>query len=65
MGISQKQLSEGRSALLSCGELLEFANKTLSITHEEEFLKVDLEEESQAGFCSFSKPPVTLVKRNS
>ncbi|XP_067430596.1 FSD1-like protein isoform X2 [Thunnus thynnus] len=35
----QKQLSEGKFALLSCEELLEFANQTLNITNEEEFLK--------------------------
>uniref|UniRef100_A0A8C2Z8X7 Fibronectin type III and SPRY domain containing 1-like n=1 Tax=Cyclopterus lumpus TaxID=8103 RepID=A0A8C2Z8X7_CYCLU len=35
----QKQISEGKSALLSCEELLEFANQTLTITNEEEFLK--------------------------
>ncbi|XP_034751598.1 FSD1-like protein isoform X2 [Etheostoma cragini] len=35
----QKQLSEGKSAILSCEELLEFANQTLTITNEEEFLK--------------------------
>ncbi|KAI3362534.1 hypothetical protein L3Q82_012836, partial [Scortum barcoo] len=35
----QKQLSEGKFALLSCEELLEFANQTLLITNEEEFLK--------------------------
>lgn len=40
----QKQLSEGKAALLSCEELLVFANKTLTITNEEEFLKVELEE---------------------
>ncbi|XP_075934394.1 FSD1-like protein isoform X1 [Anarhichas minor] len=34
-----KQISEGKSALLSCEELLEFANQTLTITNEEEFLK--------------------------
>uniref|UniRef100_A0A3B4XB42 FSD1-like protein n=1 Tax=Seriola lalandi dorsalis TaxID=1841481 RepID=A0A3B4XB42_SERLL len=34
----QKQLSEGKCALLSCEELLEFANQTLTITTEEEFL---------------------------
>lgn len=38
--IFQEQLSEGKFALLSCEELLEFANKTLTITDEEEFLKV-------------------------
>ena len=36
----QTQLSEGKFALLSCEELLEFANQTLTITNEEEFLKV-------------------------
>ncbi|XP_022624145.1 FSD1-like protein [Seriola dumerili] len=35
----QKQLSEGKCALLSCEELLEFANQTLTITTEEEFLQ--------------------------
>nr|XP_020478124.1 FSD1-like protein isoform X1 [Monopterus albus]XP_020478125.1 FSD1-like protein isoform X1 [Monopterus albus] len=35
----QNQLSEGKFALLSCEELLEFANQTLTITNEEEFLK--------------------------
>ncbi|XP_070845744.1 FSD1-like protein isoform X1 [Chaetodon trifascialis] len=35
----QKQLSEGKFALLSCEELLEFANQTLTISNEEEFLK--------------------------
>ncbi|XP_069369819.1 FSD1-like protein isoform X1 [Paralichthys olivaceus] len=35
----QKQLTEGKFALLSCEELLEFANETLTITTEEEFLK--------------------------
>lgn len=44
MGFLQKQLSEGRFALLSCEELLEFANKTLAITDEEEFLKVGAED---------------------
>ncbi|XP_067340816.1 FSD1-like protein isoform X2 [Channa argus] len=38
-GELQKQLSEGKFALLSCEELFEFANKTLTITDEEEFLK--------------------------
>ncbi|CAJ1069815.1 FSD1-like protein isoform X2 [Xyrichtys novacula] len=35
----QKQRSEGKSALLSCEELLKFANQTLTISEEEEFLK--------------------------
>ncbi|XP_029693876.1 LOW QUALITY PROTEIN: FSD1-like protein [Takifugu rubripes] len=35
----QNQLSEGKFALLSCEELLAFANNTLAITDEEEFLK--------------------------
>ncbi|XP_053196110.1 FSD1-like protein [Scomber japonicus] len=35
----QKQLSEGRVAMMSCEELLDFANQTLTITNEEEFLK--------------------------
>ncbi|XP_070706681.1 FSD1-like protein isoform X2 [Pempheris klunzingeri] len=35
----QTQLSEGKGALLSCEELLKFANQTLTITNEEEFLK--------------------------
>lgn len=65
MGTFQKQLSEGKFALQSCEELLEFANKTLSITDEEEFLKVGPEEEMQSGFRSFSKPPQTLAKPNS
>ncbi|KAK5612531.1 hypothetical protein CRENBAI_012307, partial [Crenichthys baileyi] len=34
----QRQLSEGKFALLSCEELLEFANQTLTLTNEEEFL---------------------------
>ncbi|XP_047228939.1 FSD1-like protein isoform X2 [Girardinichthys multiradiatus] len=34
----QLQLSEGKFALLSCEELLEFANQTLTLTNEEEFL---------------------------
>ncbi|XP_069557058.1 FSD1-like protein isoform X1 [Brachyistius frenatus] len=34
----QKQMSEGKCALLSCEELFEFANQTLTITNEEEFL---------------------------
>ncbi|XP_072228257.1 FSD1-like protein isoform X2 [Leuresthes tenuis] len=34
----QRQLSEGKFALLSCEELLEFANQTLTVTNEEEFL---------------------------
>ncbi|XP_058473707.1 FSD1-like protein isoform X1 [Solea solea] len=34
----QEQLSEGKVALQSCEQLLEFANKTLGITTEEEFL---------------------------
>lgn len=62
----QKQLSEGKFALLSCEELLGFANKTLNITDEEEFLKVQLEEGIQSGIQSgirsFPKAPVTLVK---
>uniref|UniRef100_A0A1A8LXH5 Fibronectin type III and SPRY domain containing 1-like n=1 Tax=Nothobranchius pienaari TaxID=704102 RepID=A0A1A8LXH5_9TELE len=33
----ERQLLEGRFALLSCEELLEFANQTLSVTNEEEF----------------------------
>ncbi|XP_051794890.1 FSD1-like protein isoform X3 [Acanthochromis polyacanthus] len=33
-----QQLSEGKFALLSCEELREFANQTLTITNEEEFL---------------------------
>uniref|UniRef100_A0A1A8IUM3 Fibronectin type III and SPRY domain containing 1-like n=1 Tax=Nothobranchius kuhntae TaxID=321403 RepID=A0A1A8IUM3_NOTKU len=33
----ERQLLEGRNALLSCEELLEFANQTLSVTNEEEF----------------------------
>lgn len=36
----QRQLSEGKAALLSCQELLEFANQSLTITNEEEFLTV-------------------------
>ncbi|XP_044190354.1 FSD1-like protein isoform X3 [Thunnus albacares] len=36
---AELQLSEGKFALLSCEELLEFANQTLNITNEEEFLK--------------------------
>nr|XP_046230698.1 FSD1-like protein isoform X2 [Scatophagus argus] len=36
---AELQLSEGKFALLSCEELLEFANQTLTITNEEEFLK--------------------------
>ncbi|XP_068609457.1 FSD1-like protein [Brachionichthys hirsutus] len=35
----QKQLSDVNFSLLSCDELLEFANRTLTITDEEEFLK--------------------------
>ncbi|KAM9841163.1 FSD1-like protein [Aulostomus maculatus] len=35
----QRQLTEGKCALLSCDQLLEFANQTLTITNEEEFLK--------------------------
>ncbi|KAK2818473.1 hypothetical protein Q5P01_024034 [Channa striata] len=38
-GELQKQLLEGKFALLSCEELFEFANQTLTITNEEEFLK--------------------------
>lgn len=38
--VFQTQLSEGKFALLSCEELLDFANQTLTITNEEEFLKV-------------------------
>ncbi|XP_038127941.1 FSD1-like protein isoform X2 [Cyprinodon tularosa] len=34
----ERQLSEGKFALLSCKELLDFANQTLTITNEEEFL---------------------------
>ncbi|KAM9734616.1 FSD1-like protein isoform 2-T2 [Menidia menidia] len=34
----QRQLSEGKSALVSCDELLGFANQTLAVTNEEEFL---------------------------
>ncbi|XP_042084305.1 FSD1-like protein isoform X2 [Haplochromis burtoni] len=34
----QKQLSEGKFALVSCEELLDFANQTLTINTEEEFL---------------------------
>uniref|UniRef100_A0A1A7XDC2 Fibronectin type III and SPRY domain containing 1-like n=1 Tax=Iconisemion striatum TaxID=60296 RepID=A0A1A7XDC2_9TELE len=33
----EQQLLEGKFALLSCEELLEFANQTLSVTNEEEF----------------------------
>uniref|UniRef100_A0A3Q2DI95 Fibronectin type III and SPRY domain containing 1 like n=1 Tax=Cyprinodon variegatus TaxID=28743 RepID=A0A3Q2DI95_CYPVA len=36
----ERQLSEGKFALLSCKELLDFANQTLTITNEEEFLTV-------------------------
>ncbi|XP_074546489.1 FSD1-like protein isoform X2 [Halichoeres trimaculatus] len=36
---AQLQLSEGKSALLSCEELLQFANQTLTISDEDEFLK--------------------------
>lgn len=63
--IFQEQLSEGRFALLSCGELLEFATKTLNITDEEEFLKVESEGGIQSGSRSFPKPPVTSAKCNS
>ncbi|XP_034457466.1 FSD1-like protein [Hippoglossus hippoglossus] len=35
----EKQRSEGKFALLSCEELLDFANETLTIATEEEFLK--------------------------
>ncbi|XP_017259434.1 FSD1-like protein [Kryptolebias marmoratus] len=34
----QRQILDGKFALLSCEELLEFANQTLSITNEEDFL---------------------------
>lgn len=44
LGFLQKQLSEGKFALLSCEELLEFANNTLDIADEEEFLKVGVED---------------------
>ncbi|XP_056288946.1 FSD1-like protein isoform X1 [Pseudoliparis swirei] len=35
----QKQEAEGRAALLSCEQLLHFANHTLTITNEEEFIQ--------------------------
>lgn len=35
----QRQLSEGKLALLSCEELLRFANQTLTISDEDEFMK--------------------------
>ncbi|KAF7217596.1 transcript variant X2 [Nothobranchius furzeri] len=43
----ERQLLEGRNALLSCEELLEFANQTLSVTNEEEF---------------FTAPPPTVAR---
>lgn len=45
----QKQLSEGKFALLSCEELLDFASQTLIITNEEEFLTVRSEEEEEGS----------------
>lgn len=48
--LPQEQLSEGRFALLSGEELLEFARQTLSISGEEDFLKVEPEEESSQHF---------------
>lgn len=42
--LNQNQLSEGKFALLSGEELLEFANNTLTITDEDEFLKVHSQE---------------------
>ncbi|XP_075993469.1 FSD1-like protein isoform X2 [Genypterus blacodes] len=38
----QSQLMEGKMALSSCLELLEFSNQTLKITNEEEFLQIDV-----------------------
>lgn len=55
--LNQKQLSEGKFALLSGEELLEFANNTLTITDEDEFLKV----ESQEQFHFFLNPSVALI----
>ncbi|XP_045898027.1 FSD1-like protein isoform X2 [Micropterus dolomieu] len=47
-----KQLLEGKFALLSCEELLEFANQTLTITNEEEFLKAAKQiKERYETFC--------------
>lgn len=47
----QNQLSEGKFALLSCEELLEFANQTLTITNEEEFLKAAKQIKERFTFC--------------
>lgn len=44
LNVFQKQMSEGKFALRSGEELLEFANQTLTITNEEEFLKVGWED---------------------
>lgn len=56
--IFQKQLSEGKFALLSCEELLEFANQTLTITNEEEFLKVEQDEDEET---LTPNPPYRIV----
>lgn len=52
VGFLQKQLSEGTSALLSCEELLQFANATLAITDEDEFLKVGVQDPRRSS-CDF------------
>lgn len=58
--VFQKQLSEGKFALQSCEELLEFANQTLTITEEEEFLKVELEEPGFPSTPGHLKPAFSL-----
>lgn len=55
--LNQNQLSEGKFALLSGEELLEFANNTLTITDEDEFLKV----ESQEQVHFFLEASVALI----
>lgn len=53
--VFQKQLSEGKFALVSCEELLDFANQTLTINTEEEFLAVRRDEDKKDDVISSFK----------
>lgn len=53
--VFQKQLSEGKFALVSCEELLDFANQTLTINTEEEFLAVRRDEDKEDDVISSFK----------
>lgn len=58
--VFQKQLSEGKFALVSCEELLDFANQTLTINTEEEFLAVRRDEDKEDDVISSFKKKLKM-----